>query len=197
MNTRKNPKSNRRNKRNKDNQLICSLATQTPGAYTEKEFLQWLRKVDLKSHCDYAKAADPAYKKKPCPSNLTDLAGWMKHYSAKYTTPAACTRKQRRIVQLNKRMNHARDSVASCPERKCSAILKQTQAKWDEVTALASSTCKQSPLDVACFNKITKATGFTALNKLRAACSKEKCVKENRLYSKATRLLEKAKEQTD
>jgi len=194
MQTRKNNKRNTRNKRNK---IICSLATQNPGAYTEKEFLHWLRKVDIKSHCDYAKAADPAYKTKPCPSNLTDLAGWMKHYSAKYTTPAACTRKQRRIVQLNNRMNRAQDSVASCPERKCSAILKQTQAKWDDVTALASTTCKQSPLDVACFNKITKATGFTVLNKLRAACTKDKCVKENQRYSNSMKRLEKAKEQNE
>ena len=186
----------RKNNKDKALTIICSLATEPPRAYTEKEFLDWLRTTDLKSHCDYAKS-DPAYKKKPCPSNPTDLAGWMKHYSANYTTPATCTRKQRRIVQLNKRMNRAWNSVASCPERKCSGILKQTQAKWEKVTALASKTCKQSPLDVACFNKIKRATGFTKVYKQQAVCSKEKCKKENQRYSNSMKLLREAKEQTE
>ena len=119
----------------KTRRVICALNIQEPGAYTETKFLKWLARSDLKQHCalwDQYKKTDPNWKEKPCPSDPKDLEGWMKHYSAKYTSPAQCTRRAKQLALAQTRVAKTAQKVESCHKRRCGTLTQQLNAAFEK-----------------------------------------------------------------
>jgi len=177
-------------KTRKHNKIICTLNTQDPGAYTEKEFLKWLNSVDLKQHCkywdQYKKRIVPDWKEKPCPSDPNDVEGWMKHYSAKYTTPKQCTQRKKRVETLDKRTNKIINKVGFCYEKQCGKITKLINKRAEEAIEPCKSLKEYSILSrkwtkspkSKCERKRLNAPNIKELRTQRDTCEKMKCKKE-------------------
>ena len=173
----------------KTRRVICALNIQEPGAYTETKFLKWLNGLDLKQHCTYwdqYKKTQPNWKEKPCPSDPKDVEGWMKHYSAKYTSPAQCTRRAKQLALAQKREDKTAQKAFSCRKKRCAAIrekldttfkLKQEPCRSLKQYRLSSKNYLKSP-HMKCVRKVPAMPEIKRLVKQQEACEKQKCKKE-------------------
>jgi len=190
----------------KTRRVICALNIQEPGAYTETKFLKWLNGLDWKEHCaswDIYKKMDPHWKEKPCPSDPKDLAGWMKHYSAKYTSPAQCTRRSKQLAIAQKRVAKTAQKVEACHKKQWGKLTEQLNTTFEQKIepcqtlkeySLSSKRYYKSP-KIKCIDKVRKSPEIKRLVKQREVCQTQKCKKINDLVKLHVKQVVKAAEQ--
>jgi len=190
----------------KTRRVICALNIQEPGAYTETKFLKWLNGLDLKQHCiywDQYKKTQPNWKEKPCPSDPKDLEGWMKHYSAKYTSPAQCTRRAKQLAIAQTRVAKTAQKVESCHKKQCGRVAEQLHTTFEQKKepcqtlkeySLSSKRYFKSP-KMKCIDKVRKSPEIKRLVKEQDTCKAQKCKKYNDLNELYVKQVVKAAEQ--
>jgi len=186
-------------KTRKNTKIICALNIQEPGPYTEKGFLKWLNGLNLKEHCKnwdiYKKELVPDWKEQPCPSDPKDVEGWMKHYSAKYTTRKQCVDRTKQLAATRKRHIASDTKVLACHKKHCGKITKQLFTLIDEKRepcnslksySLLSNKFFKSP-QMKCYKKVGKLPEVKKLTRQEETCKLQNCKKErkqNELYFK-------------
>lgn len=190
----------------KTRRRICALNIQEPGLYTETKFLKWLNGLDLKEHCaswDIYKKMDPHWKEKPCPSDPKDVEGWMKHYSAKYTTPMQCTRRAKQLALARKRVDKAVQKMHSCHKKRCDKLTEQLNTTFEEKSqpcqtlkeySLSSKRYFKSP-KIKCIDKVRKSPEIKRLVKEQDTCKAQTCKKDHDMYELYVKQVVKAAEQ--
>ena len=191
----------------KTRRLICALNIQEPGAYTETKFLKWLNGLDLKEHCKnwdiYKKDFVPDWKENPCPSDPKDLEGWMKHYSAKYTSPAQCTRRAKQLAIAQSRVAKTAQIVEACHKKQCRKLTEQLDTTFEEKSqpcqllieyGLLSKRYFKSP-KMKCIDKVRRLPEIKRLVKKKETCQTQKCKKINDLVELHFKGLVKAAKQ--
>lgn len=190
----------------KTRRVICALNIQEPGAYTETKFLKWLNGLDLKQHCiywDQYKKTLPNWKEIPCPSDPKDIEGWMKHYSAKYTSPAQCTRRAKQLALAQTRVAKTAQKVEACHKKQCGTVAEQLNTTFEQKKegcqslkeySLSSKKFMKSP-KMKCINKVRRLPEIKRLVKKHETCKAQKCKKVNELVELHLKEVVKAAEQ--